>query len=64
MAEDTIDLGGNTLIVKEVLLADKPHQTGEAIPGASDTPTFTTITLGETTLNETDLIALLALLET
>lgn len=60
---DTIDLGGNTLIVKDIRLADKPHQTGTQMELVPDTtPTFTTITLGSTTLDETQLLALIALL--
>ncbi len=57
-----MDFGGMTLIVTDVKTgATKPGQAGTSISGVTD-PTFTTITLGSTSLGETQLIALLALL--
>jgi hypothetical protein len=59
------DWAGIDLVVNTIRTgAEKPGDQGTelVVPEADLTPTFTTITLGETTLDETDLIALLALL--
>lgn len=57
-----MDFGGMTLIVTDVKTgATKPGQSGTSIPSSTD-PVFTTITLGATSLNETQLTSLLALL--
>jgi hypothetical protein len=59
------DWAGIDLVVRTVRTgAGKPGDQGTelVVPEADLTPTFTTIKLGDTVLNETDLIALLALL--
>jgi hypothetical protein len=56
------DWAGIDLVVRTVRTgAGKPGDQGTEL-SISATPTFTTIKLGDTVLNETDLIALLALL--